>query len=105
MRTLIAGLLTVGLLVGCASKPADEPVTKRVKVDASNIAEAQAAGYRIVNKDGQTLYCRKEFLTGSRLKTRTSCLTAAQWATMNESARSFVRDTMSRPAHVGGHSN
>lgn len=106
MRMLIAGLIAVSLLTGCASKsPEEAPVTKRVKIDASNIAEAQAAGYKIVNQNGKTLYCRKSLLTGSRLKATTSCLTAAQWAELNESSRTFVRDTMGRPTHVGGHSN
>lgn len=84
------------MLIGCASKPAEEPVSRRVKVDASNVAEAQAAGYRIVNQGGRTLYCRKELATGSHMKYRTSCLTAAEWTQMQESTRSFVRKSNSR---------
>jgi hypothetical protein len=92
MRLILAGLVFAGVLAACASKPAEPPVTKRVKVDASNIAEAQAAGYRIVNQDGKTLYCRKSFVTGSRLDTKTSCLTAAQWAELSRSSGTVVRD-------------
>jgi len=61
-------------------------------VDASNVTEAQAAGYRIVNKNGETLYCRKTFLTGSRPKSTTSCLTAAQWTELSEQSRAIVND-------------
>jgi hypothetical protein len=51
------------------------PVTRQVPVDASNVAEVQRAGYKIVNKEGQKLYCRTDPITGSRLQTRTTCLT------------------------------
>jgi hypothetical protein len=83
------------LLVGCASQPAEPPATRQVKVDGSNVAEAQAAGYKIVNEKGKTLYCRKELQTGSHVRYRTSCLTEQEWKQMAESARASVQD-MSR---------
>jgi hypothetical protein len=100
MRTLLLGL-TAALLAACVSQPADPPVTKRVKVDASNIAEAQAAGYRVVNRNGQTLYCHKEYLTGSRLKSQTSCLTVTQWAELSQGSRDVIND-MGRRAQTNG---
>ena len=99
MRLIITTLVTTGLLAACATKPAEPPVTKRVKVDASNIVEAQQAGYKVVNKNGEPLYCRKTFLTGSRLKSTTSCLTAAQWSELSEHARNVITET-SRPAQT-----
>ena len=51
------------------------PVTRQVKVDASNVAEVQRAGYKVVNKDGEKLYCRTDPITGSRVQTHTQCLT------------------------------
>lgn len=97
MRTLISCVLAASvLLVGCASqKPAEPPVARRVPVDASNVAEAQAAGYRIVNENGKTLYCSKELQTGSHVRTRTQCLTEKEWEQARESARASVQD-MSR---------
>ena len=92
MRMLITALVAAGLIAGCASKPAEPPVTKRVKVDASNIAEAQKAGYKVVNQNGKELYCKKEFLTGSRLNSKTTCLTASEWTQLNESSGKVVRD-------------
>ena len=93
MRTLVTGLVAAGLLTGCAAeKRAEPPVTQRVKVDASNIAEAQAAGYKIVNKNGEQLLCRKTLLTGSRLKSTTSCLTQAQWTELNARSRDLLNE-------------
>jgi len=96
MRTLISCVLAACVLAACASKPAAEPpTTKQVKVDGSNVAEAQAAGYKIVNENGKTLFCRKELETGSHVRYRTSCLTEAEWKQMAESAKASVQD-MSR---------
>ena len=92
MRTLIGGVLAACVLLGCASKPAGPPETKQVKVDGSNVAEAQAAGYKIVNEDGKTLFCRKELLTGSHVRYKTSCLTEQEWKQMAESGRATVQD-------------
>jgi hypothetical protein len=92
MRTPISCVLAACLLVGCASKP---PVTKQVPVNASNVAEAQAAGYKIVNENGKVLNCRKEQQTGSHVRFRTSCLTQEEWKQAAESGRATVQD-MSR---------
>lgn len=95
MRTLISAVLAACLLAACASKPAEPPVTKQVKVDASNVAEAQAAGYKIVNENGKTLYCKKELQTGSHVRYRSSCLTQQEWKQLAENGRAAVQD-MSR---------
>jgi hypothetical protein len=91
-----ANLLFVVLLAGCAGQqtapppavvvavaatptatPLD-PDQHRVKVDATNVADVQLAGYKLVNKQGESLYCRTDPITGSRLQTRTVCLTEQQ---------------------------
>jgi hypothetical protein len=75
------------------AKVAAAPATKDEKfavIDASNIAEAQAAGFKIVNDGGTPLFCRKEQITGTRVNQRTVCLTADE---MNERARK-ARDAM-----------
>jgi hypothetical protein len=61
-----------------AAAPADAKGTRQVAVDASNVADVQAAGYKIVNKDGEKLYCRKDPITGSRVQFQTTCLTAQE---------------------------
>lgn len=68
-------LIATAALAACAGQPKQPPVTRQVPVDASNVAEVQRAGYKIVNKDGEKLYCRTDPITGSRVQTRTQCLT------------------------------
>jgi hypothetical protein len=94
MRILIVGVVAL-LAAGCATTAKEPPVTKVVPVDASNIAEAQAAGYKVVNENGKDLLCRKELLTGSHARYRTSCLTLEEWKSLADTQRASVQD-MSR---------
>lgn len=76
LRNNLGILVSVAaLLSGCATKPAEPPVTKQVKVDVTNVAEVQRAGYKVVNKHGEKLYCRTDLITGSHVRTKTQCLT------------------------------
>jgi hypothetical protein len=61
-----------------AATAADTNGAHQVPVDSSNVADVQAAGYKIVNKDGEKLYCRKDPITGSRVQFQTTCLTARE---------------------------
>lgn len=97
MRTFSFSVLAIALLGAgaCSSTPTPtEP--KVVKVDITNAAEAQAAGYKIVNKNGQKLYCRKELVTGSRTRFTTECLTEEQRQAMMEGTRRQVETLRSR---------
>jgi hypothetical protein len=67
--------LVTAILVGCAARPAGSEEPHKVKVDGSNVVAVQQAGYKLVNKDGEKLYCRTDFVTGSHVVTRTTCLT------------------------------
>jgi hypothetical protein len=67
-----------------AAPPADSDLGD---ITAANIAEAQAAGYKVVNDKGSTMFCKKTLLTGTRLKYVTTCLTAAQWRQTTEEAK------------------
>ncbi len=71
----------------CASHPPVSESPRQVKVDANNAAEVQKAGYRIVNKNGQTLYCTKELQTGSHVQSTTTCLTQKEWDNLREDNR------------------
>jgi hypothetical protein len=82
--------ILVATIAGCAGHPQQsastagqpvaaattkEPVTRQVPVTMANVTEVQHAGYKVVNKDGEKLYCRTDPITGSRLQTHTTCLT------------------------------
>ena len=94
MRNSIACLIAACALAACATKPAATPVTREVALDASNIAEAQAAGYKIVNEKGTTLLCRKEPKVGSHVQTTTTCLTAQEWEQLKNDNKTNI-DQMS----------
>jgi hypothetical protein len=97
MRTPISCVLAASVLLGCASpKSAEPPVTKQVKIDATNIADAQAAGYKVVDEGGKTLLCRKELLTGSHVRYKTSCLTEQEWEQLRDSQRDSVQNMARR---------
>lgn len=114
MRLILVTAAAALLLAACASNaskqaasqappPAAESTTKAVApankpssdkfatIDATNIAEAQKAGYKIVNENGTQLFCRRELITGTRLHYKTSCLTAEQLHDMNNKAADSMR--------------
>ncbi len=98
-KFLIAALATAGtsFMIGCASQPAAEkapaaPVTAapaavspaaeaRPEADAAAQLEKKfqeaAKGYKVVQKDGKTMYCKKEKVIGSTIPTL-QCITEAQ---------------------------
>ena len=78
-------MLAVVALAGCASKATNEPpVEQKVRLDASNIVEAQKAGYKMVDKDGKKLYCKRDLKTGSHARYTTTCLTEQEWREIHE---------------------
>ena len=104
MRSIL-GMLVV-CVTACASQPADN-APRRVKVDASNIAEVEEAGYIIKNKDGKRLYCAKDLETGSHIRTMTICLTEHQWDQLHgdtQRAMQAISKQTPPPAQAGvGH--
>jgi carboxypeptidase C (cathepsin A) len=84
------GLVLIAVAVtGCATEaPAPKPtVTREVKIDNKNVEEVQRAGYKIVNKDGVKLFCRTDTPTGTRVQTRTTCLTEREMQEQQEALR------------------
>jgi hypothetical protein len=104
-KVLIASLAAagIGFIAGCASEPAAQnapaapvapaaaaaPATQPVSPAAEARTEADAAaqlekkfqeaakGYKIVQRDGKTMYCKKEKVIGSTIPTL-QCITEAQ---------------------------
>jgi len=101
--------ILIAAIAGCAGHPqqsgapagqpvAQQPVTKQVPVTLSNATEVQHAGYKLVNKDGEKLYCRTDPITGSRLQTKTQCLTEQELYDQNHQ----TQNAMSLATQVGG---
>nr|WP_298718882.1 hypothetical protein [uncultured Steroidobacter sp.] len=62
-----------------ASTPAAKENPLEGELDADKIMAMQKAGYQIKNENGQILLCRRDQQTGSRLRHKTSCMTAREW--------------------------
>jgi hypothetical protein len=79
MKTAYAVLVAVSALCleGCAAQPAE---TREVELTARNAVYLQRLGYKIVNKDGETLICARNATTGTMIQKTTTCLTEEQWA-------------------------
>jgi len=101
-KLLIASLAaaSISFMVGCASQPAATPkapaapapvapaaaavspaAEARPEADAAAQLEKKfqeaAKGYKVVQKDGKTMYCKKEKVIGSTIPTL-QCMTEAQ---------------------------
>jgi hypothetical protein len=83
MRIVLSGAAM--LLAACAA-PSTDTTPHRVKVTGDNIIEVQKAGYVIMDKNGERLYCTKDPKTGSHIQTTTVCLTARQWQQIHEAS-------------------
>src|SRR5688572_9610295 len=84
------------LAAGCASQPESLPVAPVAAQTAppattttagTTVQEARMAGYKLVNQNGKTVYCRDQLKTGSHMRKDTICLTAEEL----EAARSASR--------------
>jgi hypothetical protein len=75
-------------LAGCASQPSatapaavngqpQQPVSDD-ELQKQRLADALKHGYRLVNTNGEELYCRSDLATGSHIQKNTVCLTARQ---------------------------
>ena len=105
MRLLVIAA-TAALLIACASTPSPTPkappppvaaapasapaAQPLAAIDATNIVAAQKAGYKIVNDKGKRMYCRRESVTGTRLKEKTTCLTAEALQQQQDEAREMM---------------
>jgi hypothetical protein len=91
-------LILLVALAGCASGPepkgtpdgvaslgaADGPTDQAKADQLEAIRFAMDNGYRIKNQNGQTLYCREDADTGSRVRTTISCLTPMELKQMHD---------------------
>lgn len=66
-------------------------------IDADKIMAMQKAGYTIKNENGQILLCKRDPQTGSRLRHRTSCMTAREWEQLQEENKLQLKALERRP--------
>lgn len=125
MRACASALVLA--MAGCASQPDSSPpaqpaesaaalaqpaaaaqaehtddVTHPANVDADKIMAAQRAGYKIVQENGETLFCKRQKQTGSRLRENTMCLTSKEWERATDSTRQTLQDiARQRPPRRG----
>jgi hypothetical protein len=110
VRQPVAASAVGGAPVAVAAPAAGAPaattngaVTKQVPVTLANATEVQHAGYKIVNKEGQKLYCRTDPITGSRLQTRTVCLTEQElYDQMHETQNAMSHVTQQQTQSFSG---
>jgi hypothetical protein len=84
-------------LVACASPQPTIPRTVGSLAPAGEeeeirlaVQEAVEKGYKVVTEQGQTLYCRKDLKTGSRVQSNLTCLTKDQLAAQRRGAIDYV---------------
>lgn len=67
------------------------------EIDAEKIMAMQKAGYQIKNENGKVLLCRQDLQTGSRLRKKTSCMTAREWEQLQEDNKLQLKALERRP--------
>jgi hypothetical protein len=103
MRALV--LVTAMLIGGCASQPAGPPTppsspaaaTPTTSIDAQRLAQARNLNLKVVNKDGQQLFCRSNYMTTSRIQRDTTCYTADQLDRMEAQQQRELDQLNTRP--------
>jgi hypothetical protein len=81
-----------------ATTATDEAAARKASKNPSldpktaNLADLKVAGYRIENRNGEKLYCRKDNETGSRVKGNTFCLTRAQLVEIQQNTKQMMND-------------
>ena len=81
LTSLLAGLVAASVLCACASTPSP-PAPK-----------SGDQGYRVTQRNGQEVYCKRELMTGSRTQATETCLTAAQMAKQRDNVEMLMRRT------------
>lgn len=58
-------------------------------------------GYRKITKNGETYYCKKETITGSRTNAQVSCLTQEEMTALSQNGQDLLNGIRSQPGSQG----
>jgi hypothetical protein len=58
-------------------------------------------GYRKITKNGETYYCKKEVVTGSRTNAQVSCLTQEEMTALSQNGQDLLNGIRSVPGSQG----
>jgi hypothetical protein len=79
---MLGGFTSIALIAGCASQPANQNTASSsgpiATTEAGRLALAKNLNLKLMNKDGQQLYCRSDYETGSHIQRDMTCYTADQ---------------------------
>ena len=103
MRALM--LVTAMLIGGCASQPAGSPTPTGAaaavptpEIEAQRLAQARNLNLKVVNKDGQQLFCRSNYVTTSHIQRDTTCYTADQLDKMEAQQQREIDQLTNQPS-------
>ncbi len=98
MGSLVAGVV-IPMLAACANQmPARLAVQPAASPEAgSRRVSYMGDDYRMVDRDGQAYYCKREAVTGSRTQSVETCLTAGQLQAREQNTQRLLRDINDTP--------
>ena len=103
MRALLLLIAIVG--GGCAGQATNPQSASSggaiAASDAQRLALARNLNLKVIDKDGQQLYCRSNFVTASRIQRDTTCYTADQLDKM-EAQQQRELDQLQQRSSAGG---
>lgn len=103
MRALI--LLTAMLIGSCASQTTNPQTASSggaiAASDEQRLALARNLNLKVIDKDGQRLFCRSNYMTASRIQRDTTCYTADQLDKMEAQQQRELDQLNNLPAGAG----
>jgi hypothetical protein len=106
--------MTAFLIAGCAGEPGKLPPIREAafptaspqpvasvqpgdqsgSVAGKRVLEAKKQGFKLVNKNGDVLYCRTELKTGSHVVKETTCLTEEELDEVHQQTNQDLRNQL-----------
>lgn len=78
-------------------KLAQVPASSDTVTDEQRLSEAKKAGFKLVNTNGELLFCRTDPKIGSHVQKETTCLTAKQLDDLHDQTRLGLSQRIANP--------